>query len=100
VTFVDGCFRFELQYKNRFSHFVCAPLRACTNLRKSAVLRDLAARFLISLDNFSILSSDLVVGTKFPWLGLVSCSLDFITHRDFSFVRASDLVSCSSVLLT
>jgi hypothetical protein len=39
------------------------------DLRKSAVLRDLAVRFLISLDNFSVLSLDLVVGTKFPWLG-------------------------------
>jgi hypothetical protein len=63
VTSMD--FRFELQCKNRFSHFVCAPL----DLRKSAVLRDLAVRFLISLDNFSVLSLDLVVGTKFPWLG-------------------------------
>jgi hypothetical protein len=54
------------------------------DLRKSAVLPDFAVRFLFSLSDFCVLSSDLGVGTKFPWLGLVSCTLDFLTHGDFS----------------
>jgi hypothetical protein len=40
-----------------------------------------------------------LTGTKFPWLGLVSCTLDFLTHRNFSFglcVRSGLLLRRSS----
>jgi hypothetical protein len=40
-----------------------------------------------------------LIDTKFPWLVLVSCTLDFLTHGDFSFgprVRSSLLLRRSS----
>jgi hypothetical protein len=47
------------------------------DLRKSTVLHDFAIHFLFSLGDFCVLSSNLGVGTKFPWLGLVSCTFGF-----------------------
>jgi hypothetical protein len=69
------------------------------DLRKSDVLHDFAFRFLFSLGDFSVLSPDLVDGHEVSWLGLVSCTLDFLTHRNFSFglcVRSGLLLRRSS----